>query len=149
MAIMIMFAFIEFNFLNKYTRVCEDMYIVKYQEEGNLIYERIESSMLDWMLPARRAFRVGYGIRERLKIKAVQEIKHEFDIGVMIKRLKALEKNVYHAEPEFGTGILNSRTNSLHNKSLRSIPSTIPSSINPSSQIGLNSVFSQVSTSRL
>lgn len=33
-----MFIFVEFNFMNKYTRVCEDMYIVKYQEDGRLIY---------------------------------------------------------------------------------------------------------------
>jgi hypothetical protein len=31
MVIMIMFVFIEFNFMNKYTRVSREMYVVKYQ----------------------------------------------------------------------------------------------------------------------
>lgn len=41
---------------------------------------------------ARRAFRVCYGIKERLKIKAVKEVKKEFDVGCMVKRVRTLEK---------------------------------------------------------
>lgn len=52
----------------------------------------MDASIWDWTIPARRAFRVCYGIKERLKIKAVKEVKKEFDVGCMVKRVRTLEK---------------------------------------------------------